>query len=275
MSFGQGDPVRSGQSTPDWAALAEESERRRSAKRRWLVLGGAALATALVGGIVAVAVVSEGGGDPSDNPTQALPDPEKLPPGPSQPQPTFDDELPPAPPQDYLKSPEKDKAPISTDTLFPEEAVTVNGRDYTREATDATTDCASAATDGLAPLLQAHGCQRMFRVTLERNGLAVTVGIAVFGSEEDAAAIKSDYAPNVEALSGGDVPAYCTRVVCRTTVNSLGRYAILTVSGHTDGSPAGDSDEPAKQTAVDGSNYGYARLIDRGEQQARADVEAG
>lgn len=272
MSFGQGDPFGSGGSTPDWAALAEDSERKRASRRRWMIIGGAALAAALVGGIVAVAVVSEGGGDPSGNPTQALPDPENLPPSPSQPQPSFEEKLPPAPPEDYLKNPGKDKAPISTATLFPDQKVTVNGRDYMVAATDATTDCASAATDGLAPLLETNDCRKIFRATLERNGLAVTVGIAVFPSVKDATAIKTGYEPNVKALSGGDVSEYCTRVVCRTTVNSLGRYAILTVAGHTNGEPAGDTDEPAKQTAVDGSNFGYARLIDRGQRQAEADA---
>lgn len=275
MSFGQGDPYGSGGSTPDWTALAEESERERVRKRRWLLIGGATLAAALVGGIVAVAVVSEGGGDPSDNPTQALPTPEDLPSSPSQPQPSFEEELPPAPPEDYLKNPEKDKAPISTDTLFPDEKVTVNGRGYTVAGTSATTDCASAATDRLAAVLEQSGCEKMFRATLERDGLAVTVGIAVFSTVKDAAAVESGYKPNVKALTGGDVPAHCTHVECRTTVNALGRYAVLSVAGYTNGDPAGDGDEPGIQAAVDGSHFGYGRLMDRGRRQAEADTRTG
>jgi hypothetical protein len=274
MSYGQGGPFGASGSTPDWAALAEESERRRARRRRWTMIGGAALAAALVGGIVGFAVVSESGGGPSDDPTQALPTPEELPSGPS-PQPTFEQKLPPAPPEDYLKNPEKDTAPISTETLFPDEKVNVDGRAYTRAATSSTKDCASAATDRLAPLLERNDCRRMFRVTLRREGLAVTVGLAVFASEKQAAAVKSDYEPNVEALAGDGVAEYCTDVECRTTVNSLGRYAVLTVSGHTDGTPAGDADEPAIQAALDGSAYGYDRLIDRGERQSEADAARG
>ncbi|MFR9675264.1 hypothetical protein [Streptomyces sp. TR06-5] len=272
MNYGQGDPFGSGGSTPDWAALAEESERKGAARRRRLVIGGAAVATLLVGGIVAVAVTTGSGGSPSDGPSQALPSPETLPP---EPEPSFEDKLPPAPPQDYLKDPEKDTAPLSTDTLFPEAKALVNGRDYTRAAKDATTDCASVASDALGKLLEQHDCRKLFRATLHNGGLAVTVGIAVLPTEQDAAAVKSDYEPNVDALSGGAVPEYCTDVECRTTVNSLGRYAIMTLAGHVDGEPAGDDDEPAKQAAIDGSNYGYERLVDRGRRQAEADAEAG
>ncbi|MDT0380594.1 hypothetical protein RM572_17715 [Streptomyces sp. DSM 42041] len=283
MSFSQGDPFGrggaggsggSGGSTPDWAALAEESERKRASKRRWLMIGGGALATVAVAGIVAVAVVSENG-DPEDKPSQSLPTPEDLPSSPPQPEPTFEKELPPAPPQDYLKNPEKDKAPLDTGTLFPDTTITVNGREYTREAVDSTKKCTASAQGDLGPVLEKNDCREMFRATFVRDGLAFTLGIAVFDSEKDASAVKSGYEPNVESLSGGDVPTYCRTVVCRTTVNSLGRYGLFTISGHTDGKPAGDDDEPAKQVAVDGSNYGYSRLIDRGERQAAADASAG
>lgn len=272
MSFGQGDPFGPGGSTPDWAALAEESERRHARKRRRLMIGGGALATVAIAGIVAVAVVSQRGGTPSDGPTQALPTPADLSAGPTQPQPSFEERVPPAPPQDYLKSPKKDTAPISTDTLFPDATVTVDGREYTREATDSTKDCASSAQGGLGAVLEKNDCRQLFRATYLRDGLAFTLGIAVFESESDAAAVKSGYEPNVASLSGGDVPEYCRTVVCRTTVNALGRYAFFTIAGHTDGEPAGDSDEVAKQTALDGSSFGYDRLIDRGRRQAEADA---
>ncbi|NGO73681.1 hypothetical protein G5C65_36225, partial [Streptomyces sp. SB3404] len=91
MSFGQGGPDR-GSGTPDWAALAEQAERARARRRRRLIAGGGALATVLVAGIVALAVVSEddGDGDASDKPSSSLPSAEKLPSSPdSAPSPTF------------------------------------------------------------------------------------------------------------------------------------------------------------------------------------------
>ncbi|EST30239.1 hypothetical protein N566_21665, partial [Streptomycetaceae bacterium MP113-05] len=226
-----------------------------------------------VAGIVAVAVVSESGG-PDDEPSQSLPTPEELPSSPSQPEPSFEEELPPAPPQDYLKNPEKDQAPISTGTLFPDTTITVHGREYRRAAVDSTKTCTDSSQGGLGAVLKENDCRQMFRATFHRDGLAFTLGIAVLGSEKDASAVKAGYEPNVESLSGGDVPGYCRTVVCRTTVNALGRYALFTIAGHTDGTPAGDGDEPAKQVAVDGSTYGYSRLIDRGERQAAADAAA-
>jgi hypothetical protein len=108
-----------------------------------------------------------------------------------------------------------------------------------------------------------------------RGGLAVTVGVAVFDGKAQAAKIMEDYQPNVAALPGGGVPTFCKTVMCRTTANSLGRYAIVTIAGHTDGSPAGDSDKAAKQAALDGSEYAYGRIMERGRQEAAADARAG
>ena len=50
--------------TPDWAALAEASA-ARTRRKRWLLIGGGALATAAVAGIVATAIVSSN--DSGDN----------------------------------------------------------------------------------------------------------------------------------------------------------------------------------------------------------------
>ncbi len=54
MSFGQGGPSWGpGESrTPDWAALADESA-ARGRRKKWLLIGGGALATAAVAAIVA------------------------------------------------------------------------------------------------------------------------------------------------------------------------------------------------------------------------------
>jgi hypothetical protein len=276
MSFGQGGGPwgpRDYGGDPDWAALAEESERSRARRRTWWMIGGGALAAVVVAGIVATAVISQGS-DPSGGSTH-LPSPKDLPSGSAEPEPTFAEELPPAPPQDYLSDAERDTAPLSEDTLFPDEEVTVNGRTFTRGAKDATDDCASVTQGDLGDLLEKNGCDHLFRATFERDGLAVTIGVAVFDGREQAAKIKADYDPNVAALSGDGVPSFCRTVMCQTSVNALGRYAILTISGHTNGLPAPDSDKPAKQAGLDGSDYAYGRLIQRGKDEAAADAKAG
>ncbi|GAB2797424.1 hypothetical protein [Streptomyces daliensis] len=273
MSFGQGGPGwgPGGSSTPDWAALADESEDRRRRRKRWLMMGGAALAAVLVGGIVAVAVVNEGGGSgASDKPSESLPTPEDIPSStPGQPEPTFKDEPPPPPPPgDFIADTKRDTAPLSVDTLFPGEKVTINGRPYTRAKTDASTDCTDAAHSGLGPVLKEHDCTAIYRATFTNDGLAVTIGIAVFADTKTAAAVKKDYEPNLVALPGSGVPDFCRTVTCRTTANSLGRYAFFTIAGRTNGKPSTDADEKAVRAGLDGSDYAYARVLQRGKDQA-------
>ncbi len=277
MSFGQGgQPWGSGDSgEPDWAALADDTQRARARRRMWWMVGGGALATVLVAGIVAAAVITQSGSDPSDGPSHSLPSAADLPPDSAQPKPTFKKQLPPAPPQDYLADSEHDTAPLSEDTLFSEKKLTVNGRAYAQAATEGTSDCSSATQGKLGDLLKKSECDKLFRATYERDGLAVTVGVAVFDGKAQATRIKQDYQPNVAALAGHGVPSFCKTVMCRTTVNSIGRYAIVTIAGHTDGSPAGDSDKAAKQAALDGSQYAYGRIMRRGRQEAEADTEGG
>jgi hypothetical protein len=280
MSFGQGGPGwgsrggpdwNSGGSTPDWAALAEQAERSRARRRRWLLAGGGALATAAVAGIVAVAVVNEDGSQgASDKPSKSLPSEEKLP-SDDQPSPTFKDEPPPpAPPRDFLSDAKRDKAPLSARTLYPTKRVTINGRPYKLAKADTAKDCAKAAHAGLGPVLTRNNCTALYRATYTNKGLAVTVGIAVFKDAKTATQVKKQYQPNLVALPGGGVPDFCRTVTCRTTANSLGRYAYFTIAGRTDGQPSGASDKRAQQTAIDGSNYAYARILKRGKDQSEA-----
>ncbi|GAA2075617.1 hypothetical protein GCM10009801_30390 [Streptomyces albiaxialis] len=273
MSFGQGGPDwgsgSRGPSTPDWAALAEEAERTRARRRRWLLAGGGALATVLVAGIVAVAVVSEGGSgdDASDKPSSTLPPAKDLPPESSDgPQPTFKNEPPPPPPpKDFIADARRDKAPISARSLFPSERVTINGRSYRLTKTATSGTCADAAHAGLGPVLTRNGCDALYRATYRSGGLAVTVGIATFKDSAAAAKVKKEYKPNLVALPGGGISDFCRTVTCRTTANALGRYAYFTIAGRTNGKPSPASDEQAERAGLDGSNYAYARVLQRGK----------
>ena len=145
MSFGQGGPGWGSQGgpdwnvggspggcdsggpggpAPDWAALAEQAERSRSRRRRWLMAGGGALATAAIAGIVAVAVVNEDSSQgASDKPSDSLPPSKEVSPTDDAPKPTFKDEPPPpAPPRDFISDAKRDKAPLNTETLYPHQA---------------------------------------------------------------------------------------------------------------------------------------------------------
>ncbi len=279
MSFGQGGPDwgQGDSSTPDWAALAEQTERNRARRRRWTIIGVSALATVAVAGIVAVAVVDSGGsGSASDKPSGDLPTPEDLPSSTAgQPEPTFKDEPPPPPPpRDFVSDARRDKAPLSTATLFPNRTVKINGRPYKRAATDTSKGCTDAAHAGLGPVLSKNDCISLYRATFTRNGLAVTVGIAAFDDAKTAGTVKSGYKPNLVALPGKGVPDFCRTVTCRTTANSYGRYAYFTISGRTNGKPSTNADKQAEQAGRDGSTYAYARLQQRGKDQAAKAVGA-
>ena len=271
MSFGQGGPGWGpggpGGSTPDWAALAEEAERKRTRRRRRLLVGGGALATAAVAGIVAIAVVNESG-DGGDTPSESLPSPEDLPSS-TQPEPSFkDDAPPPPPPEDFISDAKRDKAPLSAKTLFPGGTAEVNGREYEKTKADTSADCADAAHAKLGPVLTKNDCEKLYRATYSRGKHAVTVGIAVFENTKAASQVKKDYEPNLKALPGGGISDFCRTVECRTTVNSLGRYAFFTIAGHADGTESTDSDKTAVRIALDGSEFAKERIYQRGEKQA-------
>jgi hypothetical protein len=271
MSFGHGGPGEGpGGSTPDWAALADETERDRTRRRRRWIAGAGALATVVVAGIVAFAVINEGGGSASDKPSETLPTPGDLPSSTAgQPDPTFKDEPPPPPPaRDFVSDAKRDKAPLNVGTLFPSPRVTINGRPYKRASTDTSKGCTDAAHAGLGPVLSKNGCDTLFRATYTHNGRAVTVGIAAFDDAATAAKVKRQYKPNLVALKGGGVPDFCRTVTCRTTANSFGRYAFFTIAGRTNGKPSTAADSKAEQAGRDGSTYAYARILKRGKDQA-------
>lgn len=275
MSFGQGGPAwgpggpSAEPQTPDWNALAEQAEAAKARKRRLLLIGGGALATVAVAAAVATLVVT-GGGTPSDRPSSALPTPEQLPSSPAQPQPTFSEAPPPPNPQEFISDPEKDTAPISAATLFPGKAMEVEGRTYTETASGSSKDCASVATAALGPVLTANDCQEVHRATYTRDGIAVTVGIAVFESPAAAKKAKDNAQPNIAPLPGGGTPEFCRFSACRTTANSVGRYGYFTVSGYLNGTDVTAEETKARAAGLDVARHAFGQIRQRGEQQATA-----
>ncbi|WP_052864753.1 hypothetical protein [Streptomyces niger] len=271
MSFGEGGPFGPGgsgpSSTPDWAALAEQSE-ARGKRKRWLLIGGGALATLVVAGVVATAVItSNDGGKPS-----ALPSPQELPDEPDDPKPTFSDvTVPPPPdPMDYITDAKKDTAPLTADSLFPDKQLTADGRAYPKATTSSTGSCASVTQGGLGAVLTKHGCEKLLRATFSRDGVAVTVGVARFDTKAAAAAVKEEYKPNLAALAGGKVAPFCQGTDCRTSANATGRYAYFTIAGYLNGKAVTTSETKALQAGRDGAAYAWNRIMQRGRDQADA-----
>lgn len=288
MSYGQGGPQQSqwdpwkpqsqqpwnggndGQS-PDWAALAEQSE-ARAKRRRMLFIGGGALATLAVGAAVALAVTSANdpvtGGDPSPlPPTASIP-------GETATAPSFAPTSAPPPlnPKDFVSDKKKDTAPLGPDILFPGSQLTMGSTVYKKGPTADTKDCASAAKGTLPKALTAGGCTRLMRVTYTQGGIAVTVGVAVFDTEAQALKAKkaTDTKSIVQPLSGNGVKPFCDGAVCRSTTNSYGRYAYFTLTGFTNGKDVTPKDTKVFATGDDLAEFAFRAIERRGEAQASA-----
>ncbi|WP_255954197.1 hypothetical protein [Streptomyces odontomachi] len=262
----------SGSQTPDWGALAEASE-ARNRRRKWLMIGGAALATVVVGAAVAIAVVSTNGDDTADKPSDHLPSTADIPSKSSEPDPSFANTTPPPPPdpKDYVSSAKKDKAPLNAGTLFPDDTVTMGERSYKQGGTDDTKSCASVTHGDLGQALDSNHCIRVIRSSYSKGGVAVTVGVAVFDNDTQAAkAVKQTDSGNVLALSGSGISSFCTTAICRHTANSYGRYAYFTVAGFTSGKDVTKGDDDVFAAGDNLAEYTFRQILHRGQVQASA-----
>ncbi|MFI8088026.1 hypothetical protein ACIF9R_06865 [Streptomyces sp. NPDC086080] len=288
MSFGQGGPPQQwdpwkpnsqqpwsggGGQSPDWAALADASE-ARAKRRRLLFIGGGALATVAIGTAVAVAVVSANGGNQASPATSSqLPGASGIP-SPTGTVPSFapTSAPPPLDPNDFIASAVKDKAPLSPDVLFPGTQLTMGNTVYKKGPTADTKNCASAAKATLPKALTDNGCTRLIRVTYTKDKVAVTVGVAVFDTQAQAAKARqqTDNKSIVKSLSGGGVKDFCSGAVCRSTRNHLGRYAYFTLAGFTDGKNVTEKDTAVFATGDDLQEFTFRQIRRRGEAQASA-----
>ncbi|MEU6094000.1 hypothetical protein [Streptomyces sp. NPDC047079] len=287
MSYGQGEPPwdpwkpssqqpqwdsRGG--TPDWAALAEASEARNKRRRLLLILGGA-LATIGIGAAVTVAVVSANGSSgTSGKPAGALPGTADIPSESADPAPSFAPTSAPPPlnPMDFISSAAKDTAPISANTLFPGTQLTVGANVYKRGPSAATKNCASAVQGTLPAVLTKNDCTEVFRATYTKDGVAVTVGVALFDTASQATKAKSeaDDKSILTSLSGKGVPAFCRTTICRSTTNSYGRYAYFTLAGFTSGKDVTTKDAKVFAAGDDLAEFTFRQIRRRGEAQASA-----
>ncbi|MEV1044609.1 hypothetical protein [Streptomyces sp. NPDC049916] len=273
MSFGQGGPSGGpgGGGTPDWAALAERSE-ARTRRRRLMTAGGAVLATVAIGAIVTTAVVTtDGGGSGADRGASRLPSPADLPEDTAEPEPSFSPVAPPLPPdpKDYISSAAKDRAPITVDGFFPGGKLTTGDRVHLKGATNRTTDCASGTQGALGAVLTDNGCEQLIRATYRRDGVAVTVGVAVFATEARAKRTVDQVSGGLASLSGEGVTTFCRGgTVCRRTTNSYGRYAYFTVGGFLDGRRVTTADKDVFAVGDDLTNFTFHQIHRRGLTQA-------
>lgn len=257
--------------TPDWESLAEARE-SGARRRRIMMLTGGIVAVAVVAGGVATAVVMSGksSGTAGNGPTTSARAGKTQP---LPPAPTFSSVAPPPPanPLDYLRSPAKDKAPLTPASLFPGKQFTMNGHTYVKAGSAVTTQCATGARSALSGALAANKCRKLIRATYVSGQYAVTVGVAVFDDTAHAAKLQKT-AQYIAPLNGGGISDFCHAVACQMTSNSVARYAYFTISGLKDGKTLGGSTTSAAlQAANDTSNFAFDRIIQRGRDAAAAD----
>ncbi|WOX22657.1 hypothetical protein [Streptomyces solicathayae] len=267
-------PFGSGGQTPDWGALADASA-ARARRKRWIMIGGGALATLVVGAIVATAVVA-GGDDPVANGKNDGPTTPASPTDSPEPQPSFSSVAPPPPPnpKDFISNEAKDKAPISPDSLFPGKKLTMSGRAYQKGATASTTNCASVGQAGLGEILKRNGCDRVIRATYVKDGVAITVGVAIFSTEAEALKAKAQAKGGIAPLAGAGVKEFCRSTVCLRRANAVGRYAYFTQAGFTNGKKVTMKDTPIFKASDDLGNFTFNQIYARGRQQASAAATA-
>lgn len=272
---GPQDPHGTG--TPDWSALAEESA-SRVRRKRWLLIGGGAVATIAIAAVVATAVVSMNGDtSPSPSSTDALPPAGSLPDEPTEDQPSFPstNAAPPPDPKDYVSSADKDKAPLNAGTLFPGTKMKLDDRVYTKGATNQTTSCSAATQGRLGGILAANGCDQVIRATYYKGGVAVTVGVAVFDKEAQAQKARNAAEDGIASLSGAGVPTFCRAPsICRKTTNSYGRYVYFTVGGFTNRTNVTLKDKDVYTAGDDVAEVTFQQILARGRAQASAAATA-
>ncbi|MFG3495391.1 hypothetical protein [Streptomyces sp. NPDC047928] len=271
----QGGPSGPGGQTPDWSALAEASA-ARARRKRWLLIGGGALATAAIAAIVAIAVVSTNSGNKASGKNGGLPTATDLPTDSTKPQPSFSSVAPPPPPNpmDFISTAAKDKAPLTPESLFPGKRLTMGDRVYRKGALSSTTDCASVTQGSLGTILKKHGCTRVIRATYEKDGVAITVGVALFDTKAAALKAKDEAQGGIAPLAGSGVGEFCRGTVCLRRSNALGRYAYFTQAGFTNGKKVTKSDSAVFASSDDLGTFAFNQIYARGRAQASAAATA-
>ncbi|MGI5377531.1 hypothetical protein ACQEV2_25475 [Streptomyces sp. CA-251387] len=260
--------------TPDWAALAEASESRNK-RRRLLFIGGGALATVAIGTAVAVAVVSANDNSGSNQPASGLPATADLPGQTTGAAPSFESTSAPPPldPMDFISSKGKDTAPLGAQILFPGKQLTAGDTVYKKGPTDDTKNCSAVTKGKLPKILTDNGCTRFLRVSYVKDGIAATIGVAVFDTAAQATKVagtvntKTDI---IRSLSGQGVKDHCTSAVCLSTVNAYGRYAYFTINGFTNGTNVTKKDTSVFEVSENLKSFTRDQIYKRGAAQASA-----
>ncbi|MEV4560750.1 hypothetical protein AB0K51_27650 [Kitasatospora sp. NPDC049285] len=233
---------------PDWQQLADQREAQTKRKRLMAGLGVGIGVVVLGAGAIAVAVLNQGD-SPDPNPiashsATASGSSSAKPSGSASPAKS----LPPA---------------ITANALFADPSLTIEGHNYVRKTTVTDIPCWKATGNGLGDVLTGADCSQLMRATYFSGNEAVTVGVAVFKSEADAAKAGGGFKGQIQPLFGKDnVGEFCRNVACSLTNKVEGRYLLLTVAGPISGG-AGDQDPLAQSSGKELAGY-FDQLLAKG-----------
>ncbi|MEV4438434.1 hypothetical protein AB0K09_05340, partial [Streptomyces sp. NPDC049577] len=179
--------------------------------------------------------------------------------------PSAESEVPiPSDPREVIASAKTDRAPLTPETFFPD----AKPGTFERVALDTTDVCGTVTQNGLGPMLTTGGCRKLLRATYVRDGVAVTVGVAVFDTKAAADKAKAQAKGNVAALPAPGAKPFCQGPACQTSANAEGRYAYFTVAGYANGSAVKAGDAKVLGAARDAADYTFKRIVARGEAAA-------
>jgi hypothetical protein len=251
---------------PDWSALADQAQAGQRRRKLMLIGGGVLGAAAIAAAVAAVVITVNGRAQHEVPPSQAGPAP--------QPTVSFSNVTPPPAPNPLaiISDARKDTAPLSANGLFPGSQLTWQGRAYTKGATASTDTCYTATSGGLGNVLAANGCREVLRATYTRNGIAVTVGVAVFGTTAQADRAKEQSQGYVQPLAGSGVPTFCHATACQTSANAVGRYAYFTISGLTSRAAVSSGDPQVLQAGGDIAAFAFNEIVQRGRDEAASGI---
>jgi hypothetical protein len=290
-----------GSPEPDWAALADRHQ-SQTRRRRRLTIVAAVAGVAVVGGLVATAVVVSGHGSGDDaravaatTGTSASPGGSDRPagavataiasaagsrsasPSPSgpasaaasssaskRPSATASESSRAPDPLTVISQAGTDTAPLTAAGLFSARTLTIDGYTWTRTLTGSTSPCWKATTGGLGDVLAVSDCQVLLRATYVSGSSAVTVGVAVFDHKAQADIAERDSHGHIQGLTAAGSISFCTSAGCVGTHAAVGRYGYFTVSGSvkTGGTTA---DAVATAAGPDLAAYARGRLLQRGK----------
>ena len=192
----------------------------------------------------------------------------------SAPEPSFSSVAPPPPPdpKDYIADAKKDTAPVTVGRPLPRQEAD-HGRPRLRQGRHRRAR-RTAPRPPRAPSARSstsNGCDQVIRATYSKDGIAVTVGVAVFGTEAEAKKAAQQATGGIaSAQRRGRPDLLPRRSGLPATANSYGRYAYFTVGGFTSGKNVTTADKAVYAVGDDLADFTFRQIRHRGEVQASA-----